>query len=158
PTPLEVLRENVPKDLERLVMRTLAIAPDLRPPSMEAMARELGLLADAAPSVEQPPLLTDRVPRSNAPYVAAVSALAALGVAAALYYVSRPHGPTVVPAPVVVTSTPAPPVPAPKPTPPTTTVTTTVPVAVAPAPARVEPSPVLTAPSTPSSNKVITVE
>jgi serine/threonine protein kinase len=70
PTPLEVLRPDVPRDLERLIMRTLAIAPDLRPPSMEAMAQELGKLG-AAPTQEQAIVVTDRVPRSRTPYVAA---------------------------------------------------------------------------------------
>jgi serine/threonine protein kinase len=70
PTPLEVLRPDVPRDLERLIMRTLAIAPDLRPPSMDAMAQELGKLG-AAPTQEQAIVITDRVPRSRTPYVAA---------------------------------------------------------------------------------------
>jgi serine/threonine protein kinase len=69
PTPLEVLRPDVPRDLERLVMRTLAISPDLRPQSMESMAQELGRLTGAIPSQEMPALVTDRVPRSRTPYV-----------------------------------------------------------------------------------------
>ena len=81
PTPLEVLRPDVPRDLEILVMRTLAISPDLRPQSMEAMAQELGRLSGAAPSAEQPLVTTDRVPRKKTPYVAA-GLLAAAGVVA----------------------------------------------------------------------------
>jgi len=52
PTPLAVLRPDVPRDLESLVMRTLAISPDLRPQSMLAMSQELGRLTSGpAPGV-----------------------------------------------------------------------------------------------------------
>src|SRR5262249_22594917 len=104
PTPLSTLRPDVPRDLEQLVMRTLAISPDLRPQSMEAMGRELGMLAGAAPTREQPVLLTDRVPRSNARWIVAGTAMAALGVAALLYKVSRP--PVAVAANVVAATQP----------------------------------------------------
>jgi anaphase-promoting complex subunit 3 len=63
----------VPRDLESLVMRTLAISPELRPQSMLSMSQELGKLtsAPAAPADEQPVVVTDRVPRKKTPYVAA---------------------------------------------------------------------------------------
>jgi len=82
PTPLGVLRPDVPRDLESLIMRTLAISPDLRPQSMEAMAQELGKLSGAAPAQEQPLVFTDRVPRNKTPYVAAglVAMVAVVGV------------------------------------------------------------------------------
>jgi serine/threonine protein kinase len=110
PTPLEVLRSDVPRDLERLVMRTLAIAPDLRPQSMELMARELSQLSSAVPTREQPPAVTDRVPRKNTPWVTAAVAVAALLVGTGLYYVSRPPPPepTFVTVPPLPVSPPAP--------------------------------------------------
>ncbi|HEX8953942.1 MAG TPA: serine/threonine-protein kinase, partial [Polyangia bacterium] len=82
PTPLSVLRPDVPRDLEALVMRTLAISPELRPQSMEAMAQELGKLTGATPTQEQPLVVTDRVPRNKTPYVAAglLAAAAVVGV------------------------------------------------------------------------------
>ena len=82
PTPLAVLRPDVPRDLESLVMRTLAISPDLRPQSMQAMATELGKLSGATPTQEQPLVVTDRVPRNKTPYVAAglLAAAAVIGV------------------------------------------------------------------------------
>ncbi|HEY2744131.1 MAG TPA: serine/threonine-protein kinase, partial [Polyangia bacterium] len=89
PTPLSVLRPDVPRDLESLVMRTLAISPELRPQSMEAMAQELGKLSGAAPSQEQPLTITDRVPRKKTPYVAAGLVAAALVVGATFLAVSR---------------------------------------------------------------------
>ncbi len=89
PTPLSVLRPDVPRDLESLVMRTLAISPELRPQSMEAMAQELGKLSGAAPSQEQPLTITDRVPRRKTPYVAAGIVAAAIVVGATFLAVSR---------------------------------------------------------------------
>ncbi|MGZ3425420.1 MAG: protein kinase domain-containing protein [Polyangia bacterium] len=82
PTPLAVLRPDVPRDLESLIMRTLAISPELRPQSMLSMSQELGRLTAAAPSEEQPIIVTDRVPRKKTPYVAAglVAAAAVMGV------------------------------------------------------------------------------
>ncbi|HEX6838688.1 MAG TPA: protein kinase, partial [Polyangia bacterium] len=82
PTPLSVLRPDVPRDLESLVMRTLAISPELRPQSMQAMATELGKLSGATPTQEQPLVVTDRVPRNKTPYVAAgiLAAAAVVGV------------------------------------------------------------------------------
>jgi len=71
PTPLSVLRPDVPRDLESLVMRTLAISPELRPQSMLSMSQELGKLSGATPTQEQPLVITDRVPRNKTPYVAA---------------------------------------------------------------------------------------
>jgi serine/threonine protein kinase len=145
PTPLEVVRPDVPRDLERLVMRTLAISPDLRPQSMEAMARELGHLSGAAPTLEQPTVLTDRVPRKNTPYMVAAVALAALGAGAGIYYYARLHAPP----PVIVAAAPPPlppqteslPPPRPKP------------VLVPPVVERPAPSP-----PPPPSSRVITVE
>ncbi|HWE26611.1 MAG TPA: serine/threonine-protein kinase, partial [Polyangia bacterium] len=78
PTPLEVSRPDVPRDLQHLVMRTLAISPDLRPQSMEAMAHELTKLVGPAPSLSQPFLASERVPRKKTPYVAAAIAAAML--------------------------------------------------------------------------------
>ena len=63
-------RRVVARDLAQLVMRTLAISPDLRPQSMEAMAQELGRLSGVPPT-EQALVETDRVPRKKTPYVAA---------------------------------------------------------------------------------------
>jgi serine/threonine protein kinase len=102
PTPLEILRSDIPRDLERLIMRTLAISPDLRPQSMEGMARELSQLGGAAPTMEQPLALTDRVPRKNTPVVAAAVATAILLAGTGLWYASR--SPAELPPTVIVTS------------------------------------------------------
>src|SRR5205823_10888141 len=80
PTPLEVMRPDVPRDLERLIMRTLAISPELRPQSMELMGQELARLSGAAPSLELPAVVTDRVPRRKTPYVFAGVVAAAIVV------------------------------------------------------------------------------
>ncbi|HEY1585633.1 MAG TPA: protein kinase [Polyangia bacterium] len=82
PTPLSVLRPDVPRDLESLVMRTLAISPELRPQSMLSMSQELGKLSGATPTEEQPIAITDRVPRNKTPYVAAavVASAAVIGI------------------------------------------------------------------------------
>ncbi|MDB4966309.1 MAG: serine/threonine protein kinase with repeat, partial [Myxococcales bacterium] len=92
PTPLEVMRPDVPRDLERLIMRTLAISPDLRPQSMESMAQELGQLTGAAPSLELPVSTTDRVPRRKTPYVFAGVVAAAIVVGITWAVVQRMGG------------------------------------------------------------------
>jgi serine/threonine protein kinase len=84
PTPVEVLRPDVPRDLGQLVMRTLAISPDLRPQSMESMAQELGRLS-GVPPMEQALVETDRVPRKKTPYIAA-GVLAAAGVVGVTWF------------------------------------------------------------------------
>ena len=89
PTPLSVLRPDVPRDLESLVMRTLAISPELRPQSMLSMSQELGKLSGATPTEEQPIAITDRVPRNKTPYVAAGLAAAAIVVAITWVAVDR---------------------------------------------------------------------
>jgi serine/threonine protein kinase len=75
PVPLEKLRPDVPRELERLVMRTLAMNPADRPQSMEALAAALGALSGPAARVRAPR-------RRRAPFVAA-GAVAAAGVIAA---------------------------------------------------------------------------
>ncbi len=89
PVPIEVSRPDVPRDLQHLVMRTLAISPDLRPQSMEAMAQELTKLVGPAPSLSQPFLASERVPRKKTPYVAAAIAAAMLLGGAGVLVLSR---------------------------------------------------------------------
>jgi len=89
PTPLAVLRPDVPRDLESLVMRTLAISPELRPQSMLSMSQELGKLSGATPTQEQPLVVTDRVPRNKTPYVAAGLLAAAVVVGVTWFVVGR---------------------------------------------------------------------
>jgi hypothetical protein len=89
PTPLSVLRPDVPRDLESLVMRTLAISPELRPQSMLSMSQELGKLSGATPTQEQPLVVTDRVPRNKTPYVAAGIVAAAIVVGVTWLAVDR---------------------------------------------------------------------
>jgi serine/threonine protein kinase len=99
PAPLSSLRPDTPRELERLIMRTLAVSPELRPQSMEAMASELGRLggiqsASNIPAIT-PPLTTDRLPRTRAPLVAAGIALVALvGGAGVIWWSTRSSGTT----------------------------------------------------------------
>jgi serine/threonine protein kinase/Flp pilus assembly protein TadD len=99
PVPLSTLRPDVPKDLERLIMRTLAISPELRPQSMVSMADELARLGGIVSATNIPAVAptsaTDRLPRTRAPYVAGAVALAVIvGGAAAVVLATRgPHSP-----------------------------------------------------------------
>jgi hypothetical protein len=137
PTPLSVLRPDVPRDLESLIMRTLAISPELRPQSMLSMSQELGKLSGATPTQEQPLVVTDRVPRKKTPYVAA-GLLATAAVVGVTWWGVSKMGATPVPVgkPIagaaVLPSTTAPTAPATKPDEPMVFAPTTVSQAPAP--------------------------
>jgi serine/threonine protein kinase len=150
PTPLSVLRPDVPRDLESLVMRTLAISPDLRPQSMLAMSQELGRLTSApAPSEEQPIIVTDRVPRKKTPYVAA-GLLAAMAVVGVTWYAIDHFGST--PLPVAKPIAGAAAIPTATPTPPTS------PTVFPPTTIAEDPHPQLPTPNSQPPTKLITVE
>ncbi len=134
PTPLATLRPDVPRELERLVMRMLAASPALRPSSMNGLAQELGRLVgdNGTPSVSAPHLTTDRVPRNKTPYVVggvAAAALVMLGTGLWVMRQDRPRAQSPIaaalqPDPPATTPAPQPvvealkPEPAPEPAPP----------------------------------------
>ncbi|HZS40157.1 MAG TPA: protein kinase [Polyangia bacterium] len=64
------LRPDVPPELERLVLRALAMDPALRPQSMDALAQELGRLGGPAPSSVSVPIVVES-PRARRRYVVA---------------------------------------------------------------------------------------
>ncbi|HEY7954139.1 MAG TPA: protein kinase, partial [Polyangia bacterium] len=94
PAPLGKLRPDLPPELERLVMRMLAQAPEARPQSMLELAEDLGRLAGEAPTRPGVPVAfssqsTDRLPRNRAPYIVAGVAAAALLIGATGWLVHR---------------------------------------------------------------------
>jgi serine/threonine-protein kinase len=66
-TPLEQLRPDLDRDLERLVMRALAVAPEQRPQSMEVLAQELGRMS-GSPRRSYPVMPKARAPRRGVSY------------------------------------------------------------------------------------------
>jgi serine/threonine protein kinase len=80
PMPISRLRPDVPPELERLVLRALAISPDERPQTMDALAIELGGLGGASVPVNMTPSVstTMRVEHTRAPYIAGALAMLAL--------------------------------------------------------------------------------
>jgi serine/threonine-protein kinase len=94
PTSLTRLRPDVPRELERLIMRTLAVSTAHRPQSMESLQRELSAIIPggsvaAPPSVEQAAVGTDRLPRRRGGYMIAGAAAASLVVVVTALVVQR---------------------------------------------------------------------
>jgi serine/threonine protein kinase len=92
PAPVVSLRPDVPAELERVVMRCLAMSPDERPQSMDALAQDLGRLSGPAPRTVTQPQLTDRVPRNSLLPYFAVSALGAVMLVGVLIWRSTLAG------------------------------------------------------------------
>jgi serine/threonine protein kinase len=167
--PVGQLRPDIHRDLERLIMRMLAMKPDERPQTMEELAADLGRLvgidgpsqksaasaktavsgpsrapgapADAVPSAAQKSLGTERVPRSRSPIVvAAAVAVATVAIGGALIFRNKEPEPHTRP---IVVAPPAPKVTAIEPaTPPSVEPTAVEPAPVEPAPvAKSDPQP-----------------
>jgi serine/threonine-protein kinase len=122
--PVAERRPDVPRELERLVMRMLATDPAARPQSMESLAQDLGALAGVPVSTGQLPSLTsntDRIPRRRGLYIAGGVAAASVMFAATAWWVSHQSAtPHVRPLSVASATEPESPRPAPAvaPTPP----------------------------------------
>jgi len=91
PTALGKLRPDLPRELERLVMRMLAQDPAARPQSMEELAVELSRMGGGASEPAIPALTanvpTDRVPRKRTPWVVGGALVAVLLVGATVTWV-----------------------------------------------------------------------
>jgi serine/threonine-protein kinase len=117
PLPPSRLRPEVSRELERLVMRTLAVSPAARPQSMDILLGEIDELTGTArasrsqrtrvsqpgPTIEQAAIGTDRLPRQRGRYVLAGMAAASLVVGGTAWLVGRMATP---PAPLAAPTAP----------------------------------------------------
>jgi serine/threonine protein kinase len=135
PRPIAQLRPDVPRELERLVMRMLAREPSQRPASMEVLGDELGALAGvpAAAVATAPHSSTDRLAYRRAPVIAAAAIASALAIVGTAWWVTHSSPTPQVRALPPPAPPPAPPVEEPK--------TVEEPKIVAVAPVTVNPPP-----------------